>query len=119
MKRGTESSSFIFDCILWLSGCGIELILQLAGSKRFFSFHLSTRSFSTALQGHPQISYRLHNYYKHAVLHRMISLPLLLLGILPASLAHRYALQDETIGNQFFHDFDHEAIDDPTHGRVE
>ncbi|CAG8718343.1 7627_t:CDS:2, partial [Acaulospora colombiana] len=34
-------------------------------------------------------------------------------------LAHRYALEDEIIGEGFFHHFEHEAINDPTHGRVD
>jgi len=49
----------------------------------------------------------------------MITIPLLLLAIVHNCLAHRYALQDESIGSSFFRDFEHEAIDDPTHGRVE
>ncbi|PVF98594.1 hypothetical protein CPB86DRAFT_758224 [Serendipita vermifera] len=34
-------------------------------------------------------------------------------------LAHRYALEDEIIGKGFFRHFEHEAINDPTHGRVD
>ncbi|KIM32527.1 glycoside hydrolase family 16 protein [Serendipita vermifera MAFF 305830] len=49
----------------------------------------------------------------------MITIALLLLCTVPTSLAHRYALQDETIGHKFFYDFEHEAINDPTHGRVD
>lgn len=64
-------------------------------------------------------SHNLKAYLITQFLIYMITIPLLLLGIVPTCLAHRYALQDETIGHKFFHDFDHEAINDPTHGRVE
>lgn len=43
----------------------------------------------------------------------------LLFTALPAAFAQRYSLEDEIIGERFFHAFSHEAIDDPTHGRVE
>ncbi|KAG8807621.1 hypothetical protein FRC17_004378 [Serendipita sp. 399] len=39
--------------------------------------------------------------------------------MIPSALAHRYALKNEIIGEKFFQEFMHEAIDDPTHGRVE
>lgn len=42
-----------------------------------------------------------------------------LLAVLPTVLAHAYSLEDEYIGEKFFDAFIHEAIDDPTHGRVE
>jgi len=43
----------------------------------------------------------------------------LLFTMFPAVFAYRYSLEDEIIGEKFFHTFSHEAIDDPTHGRVE
>jgi len=44
---------------------------------------------------------------------------LILTLLFPAVFAYRYSLEDEIIGEKFFHTFSHEAIDDPTHGRVE
>jgi len=49
----------------------------------------------------------------------MIVTSVLLLAVVSASNAHRYSLQDETVGEAFFYEFEHEAINDPTHGRVE
>lgn len=46
-------------------------------------------------------------------------LPLVLLAAIQGSRGHRYALTDEVIGEEFFLKFTHEAINDPTHGRVE
>ena len=49
----------------------------------------------------------------------MIAISILLLAALSATNARRYSLQDETVGEAFFYEFEHEAINDPTHGRVE
>lgn len=46
-------------------------------------------------------------------------LPLVLIAAIQGGRGHRYALTDEVIGEQFFAKFIHQAIDDPTHGRVE
>lgn len=47
----------------------------------------------------------------------MLSLFLLSLQI-SSAFAAKYKLVDDFVGKDFLHGFEHEAIDDPTHGRV-